>query len=491
MEVSSLMVERVRQDGHGRCHAAEEHATTLNKDDQCLQFEIECSIKLYIPCSPHWHVCDLHLRIFWTYYYWCFRLLLKHVEEHIKKIQATAYASPGICQRGGASDCCCGGIARSSESTVLYSSSTSICFSSYLTPLVFAYTIIDDSILLSCSPEAWPEISIEVSSWAMRQAEEAAISAAIATGSLELAYVDIDIGPTEGLAILPGITQMGRIHKLNLQYLCFVITSLLASLISTQETSHMKMSDGQRPAYQVIKLRIIFSCGPSRYLKVLQVIVQRPCLAWQRCLTHVVVFTLAARACQRIMLSFTAKDLTLAKGFQCLGVIWSSRKRSDCYQVMLVCWYTVSRIYMRVHLLLTVSQNTLLSQSWRVYFHAGLAILDRGSMAMVLFDMSHGCLEHIWTHVKTSIDRSKIVFFFQMCCDRSKVGKQIQSQSNLQSRLCLQPIQSVWATCHVTAMALGWQAIIEDGFWKMQSSSQCAPVASRLGFCRWRRNGRN
>ena len=32
------------------------------------------------------------------------------------------------------------------------------------------------------------------------------------------------------------------------------------------------------------------------------------------------------------------------KGFQCLGVIWSSRKRSDCYQVMLVCWYNVSRI---------------------------------------------------------------------------------------------------------------------------------------------------
>ena len=42
---------------------------------------------------------------------------------------------------------------------------------------------------------------------------------------------------------------------------------------------------------------------------------------------------------------------------------------------------------MRVHLLLTVVLNTLLSQSWRVYFHAGLAMLDRGSMAMVLFHM--------------------------------------------------------------------------------------------------------
>ena len=66
-----------------------------------------------IPCSPYWHVG--HLRIFYIFWtYWCFRLLLKHV----KKNQATAYASPGICQRGGASDCCCGGIARSSENSV-------------------------------------------------------------------------------------------------------------------------------------------------------------------------------------------------------------------------------------------------------------------------------------------------------------------------------------------------------------------------------------
>lgn len=46
---------------------------------------------------------------------------------------------------------------------------------------VFAYKIIDDSILSSCMPEDWPEISIEVS-W--QAAEEAvSISAAIATGS--------------------------------------------------------------------------------------------------------------------------------------------------------------------------------------------------------------------------------------------------------------------------------------------------------------------
>lgn len=160
----------------------------------------------------------------------------------LNKNPATAYASPGICQRGGASNCCCGGIARSSENTVLYiSSSTSSCPPPAMknatknAAAVLAYRIIDDSILSSCCPEAWPEISSEVS-W--QAAEEAvSISAAIATSSKGNWFM---------LILILGQTSRNQRNEM--------------------------------------------------------------------------------------------------KGFQCLGVIWSSRKRSDCYQVMLVCWYNVSRI---------------------------------------------------------------------------------------------------------------------------------------------------
>ena len=80
-----------------------------------------------------------------------------------------------------------------------------------------------------CSPEAWPEISIEVSSWA-RQAEEAAISAAIATGCLELLHVDI--GPTEGLGYPARYQTYGENTQAKPSVFVFC-TSLLASLIST------------------------------------------------------------------------------------------------------------------------------------------------------------------------------------------------------------------------------------------------------------------
>ena len=92
----------------------------------------------------------------------------------------------------------------------------------------------------------------------------------------------------------------------------------------------------------------------------------------------------------------------------------------------------------------------------------------------------NGFVSHVtwlpWTHLNTcdfhidwSIKVQRPFSFSEMCCDErleSKFFEPIQL-----SRLCLQPIQSVWA-CHVTAMALGWQAIIEDGFWKMLSSSR-------------------
>lgn len=80
----------------------------------------------------------------------------------------------------------------------------------------------------------------------------------------------------------------------------------------------------------------------------------------------------------------------------------------------------------------------------------------------------------------TSIDRSKTQrpFSFSKCVVMK--GWKANSEPIQLSRLCLQPIQSVWA-CHVTAMALGWQAIIEDGFWKMlHPHPDPAPVASRF-----------
>lgn len=89
--------------------------------------------------------------------------------------------------------------------------------------------------------------------------------------------------------------------------------------------------------------------------------------------------------------------------------------------------------------------------------------------------------EHMWFSHRLIHQSSKTVFFFQMCCDERL--EFANSEPIQLSRLCLQPIQSVWA-CHVTAMALGWQAIIEDGFWKMRDRHpDPAPVASRFGFC--------
>ena len=67
--------------------------------------------------------------------------------------------------------------------------------------------------------------------------------------------------------------------------------------------------------------------------------------------------------------------------------------------------------------------NTLLSQSWRVYFHAGLAMMDRGSMAMVLFHMVAMVALNTCENIDWSIKDSKTVFFFQMCCDERLESK--------------------------------------------------------------------
>lgn len=154
-------------------------------------------------------------------------------------------------------------------------------------------------------------------------------------------------------------------------------------------------------------------------------------------------------------------------------------------------------IYMRYadnnagHLLLAVLRNTQYSfvsimeslfPCWSC--HDGSRLNGNGFVS----HGCHGCLEHMWKH-RLIDQRLKDRFLFPNVL-WWKVGKQKLELIQL-SRLCLQPIQSMWA-CHVTAMALGWQAIIEDGFWKMLSSWVVMHLwLPDFGKCRWRRNGRN
>ena len=74
---------------------------------------IECSIKSSLNHSPHWIVWQCLAFAYLKRTYWCDLGCWR--EDVEQKSNNAEYASPGICQRGGASNCCCGGIARSSE----------------------------------------------------------------------------------------------------------------------------------------------------------------------------------------------------------------------------------------------------------------------------------------------------------------------------------------------------------------------------------------
>ncbi len=195
------------------------------------------------------------------------------------------------------------------------------CFSSYLTLLVFTYKIIDDSILLFARGLAWNLNWSELMGAASWRSCNISCHSNRLSGTASCWYwanwrtwlscqvSDIwgeYTSQTFSICVLyksSGFIDFNILKK-QIRWTCPIVRDQLVS--RHRRICSCRSHTGGFQVFQGLS-------GDSA----VEILTLRSLAAWllDSCLMDmaVVVFTLAAGACQRIMLSFTAKDLTLAK----------------------------------------------------------------------------------------------------------------------------------------------------------------------------------